>query len=54
MNKVDSTPEMQKIAEQIVSSSTENKAEDENKQAPLIRYFSITDEATESYVLGYN
>ena len=26
----------------------------ENTQTPLIRYFTVLDESTESYVLGYN
>jgi hypothetical protein len=54
MNKTDSAIEEKESPEKMLSSPREDKAEHEHKQAPLIRYFSITDEATESYVLGYN
>lgn len=54
MNKADSTIEITEVSEKMTSVPTENKPDNENIPTPLIRYFTITDEVTESYVLGYN
>ncbi|MEW6993949.1 hypothetical protein AADZ84_06780 [Colwelliaceae bacterium MEBiC 14330] len=54
MKKNDNIAVIQEITEELPSSMIEKCPKDESTQAPLIRYFSISDEATESYVLGYN
>jgi len=54
MTNTESTQEVEQATKTLETSSSANKVTLEEKQAPLIRYFSIMDESTESYVLGYN
>jgi len=57
MNNTDSSDNTQKVAQSINTIETSPSVKEvthEEKQAPLMRYFSIAEESTESYVLGYN
>jgi len=54
MNNTDNTQEVEQSKNTSESSTSINEVEQEKKQAPLIRYFTILDDSTESYVLGYN
>jgi len=54
MNNTDNNQEAEQAIEAFEASTSVNQIAQENKQAPLIRYFTILDETTESYVLGYN
>jgi len=54
MNNTDNNQEAEQTIEAFEASTSVNQIVEEDKQAPLIRYFTILDETTESYVLGYN
>ena len=54
MNNTDSTQEAEQSINPIDSSTSIKEVAFDEQQAPLMRYFSINDESTESYVLGYN
>jgi len=54
MNNTDNTQEAEQVINTLTTSTSVNEIAQENKQAPLMRYFTILDETTESYVLGYN
>jgi len=57
MNNTNSSDNSQEVAQSINTDETSPSIKEvthEEKQAPLMRYFSIADESTESYVLGYN
>jgi len=57
MNSTNSSDNSQEVAQSINKDDTSPSIKEvthEEKQAPLMRYFSIADESTESYVLGYN
>jgi hypothetical protein len=54
MNNTESTLEEEQSITTFNSTSTANEITPEQKQAPLMRYFTAFDESTESYVLGYN
>lgn len=54
MNKPNNIQEVEQPTYTVENSSTAAKVAEDKQQAPLIRYFSIFDESTESYMLGYN
>jgi len=54
MNNTDTNQEAEQSIEAFEASTSVNQIVQEDKQAPLMRYFTILDETTESYVLGYN
>jgi len=54
MNNTDNTQEAEQTIEAFEASTSVTEIVQEDKQAPLMRYFTILDETTESYVLGYN
>ncbi len=54
MNCTDNTQEAEQSVTASETASIAKEASQEEVQAPLIRYFTILDESTESYVLGYN
>ncbi len=54
MNNTDNTQEVEQSLTALEIASSVNEIAQEKKQAPLMRYFTILDESTESYVLGYN
>ena len=54
MNNTDNTQEAEQTIEAFEASTSVAEIVQDDKQAPLMRYFTILDETTESYVLGYN
>jgi hypothetical protein len=54
MNNTDNSQESEQTIEAFEASTSVTEIVQEDKQAPLMRYFTILDESTESYVLGYN
>ena len=54
MYNTDNTPEAEQSINTMEASINMKQVANEEKQAPLMHYFSIIDESTESYVLGYN
>jgi len=57
MNNTNGSDNTQEVAQSINTNEPSPSIKEvthEEKQAPLMRYFSIADESTESYVLGYN
>ncbi len=57
MNNTNGSDNTQEVAQSINTNEPSPSIKEvthEDKQAPLMRYFSIADESTESYVLGYN
>jgi len=54
MNNTDNNQEAEQTIEAFEASTSVNQIVQDDKQAPLMRYFTILDETTESYVLGYN
>ncbi len=54
MNNTDDTQELQKSTSTEDNSSNADKLIKIKEQAPLMRYFDLIDESTESFILGYN
>jgi len=54
MTNTESTQEAEQSINTFEASTGVNEIKQEETQAPLMRYFTILDESTESYVLGYN
>jgi len=54
MNNTDNTQEVEQSLNTLERATSIKEVAHEETQAPLMRYFTILDESTESYVLGYN